>query len=166
LKSPGAPSSYRQAEAGISSVQPIGEKGAIFEYASGGTTFNRVPGPVQQFTLGGPLRLSAYGLAQFRGSDYALAAAGYRHRVASLPTLRAGRVYAAAWYEGGSAFFRHEVAHYRDDAAGALIVETFLGPLTFGGAWGNGGHAKIFFSLGRFFWGQHQGGSLLEASYP
>ena len=62
--------------------------------------------------------------------------------------------------------FHRNDAHYMDDVAGALVIETFLGPLTFGGAWDNGRQPKIFFSLGRFFWGQHQAGSQLEASYP
>src|SRR5262245_4949487 len=81
LKSPGASEAYPQAEAGASGFHSAGKKGALFAYGSGGTTFNRTPGPVQQFTLGGPLRLSAYGLTQFRGSNYGFVAAGYRHRL-------------------------------------------------------------------------------------
>jgi NTE family protein len=165
LKSPGASEAYPQAEAGASGFHSAGKKGALFAYGSGGTTFNRTPGPVQQFTLGGPLRLSAYGLAQFRGSNYGFVAAGFRRRLGALPTLLGGKVYAAAWYECGSAFFRRSDVQYRDDVAGAFVMETLLGPLTFGGAWGRG-TGKIFFSLGRFFWGQHQAGSQLEASYP
>jgi NTE family protein len=166
LKSPGASSAYPQAEASASSIHSVGKNGAFFAYGSGGTTFNREPGPIEQFTLGGPLRLSAYGLAEFRGSNYALAAAGYRHSLYSLPTLLGGRLYAATWYEGGSAFFRRSDAKYLDDVAGALVIDTLLGPLTFGGALGKGGGMKVFFSFGRFFWGQHEAGSQLEASYP
>jgi NTE family protein len=166
LKSPGAPEAYPQAEAGVSSFHAIGRSGALFLYGAGGTSFNRQPGPIQQFTLGGPLRLSAYGLAQFRGSNYDLVAGGYRHRLGAFPTLIGGRIYGAVWYEGGSAFFRRNELKYRDDVAGAIVLDTLLGPLTVGGAWGKGGTGKIFFSLGRFFWGQHNAGSQLEASYP
>jgi NTE family protein len=166
FKSPGAAAAYPQGEAGLSSFHRAGSKGALFVYGAGGTSFSREPGPIQQFTLGGPLRLSAYGLAQFRGSNYALAAAGYRHRVGSLPTLLGGKIYAAAWYEGGSAFFGRNDARYRSDIAGAFVLETLLGPVTFGGAWGQGGTGKIFFSLGRLFFGQHEAGSQLESSYP
>jgi hypothetical protein len=70
------------------------------------------------------------------------------------------------WYEGGSAFFRRSDLKYRDDVAGAVVVDTLLGPLAIGGAWGRGGTGKIFFLAGRFFWGQHEAGSQLEASYP
>jgi NTE family protein len=166
FKSPGAPEAYPQGEAGASSFYPVGGKGAVFVYGAGGTSFNRTPGPIQQFTLGGPLRLSAYGLAEFRGSNYGLAAAGYRHRLGSLPTLLRSNIYAAAWYEGGSTFFRRSDAKYLHDVAGAVVLDTLLGPVTFGTAWGKGGTWKIFFSLGRFFWGQHEAGSQLEASYP
>jgi NTE family protein len=166
FRSPGAPEAYPQAEADASSFHAIGSKGALFLYGAGGTSFNNQPGPIQQFTLGGPLRLSAYGLAQFRGSNYGLVAGGYRRRLGSFPTLIGGRIYGAVWYEGGSAFFRRSDLKYRDDVAGAVVVDTLLGPLTIGGAWGKGGTGKIFFSLGRFFWGQHEAGSQLEASYP
>jgi NTE family protein len=166
FRSPGAPEAYPQAEAGASSFHSIGSKGALFFYGAGGTSFNMQPGPIQQFTLGGPLRLSAYGLAQFRGSNYGLVAGGYRHQLGDLPTLLGGRIYGSVWYEGGSTFFLRTEAKYRDDVAGAVVLDTLLGPLTIGGAWGKGGTGKIFFSLGRFFWGQHNAGSQLEASYP
>jgi NTE family protein len=166
FQSPGAPEAYPQGEAGASSFHAIGSRGALFLYGAGGTSFNRQPGPIQQFTLGGPLRLSAYGIAQFRGSNYGLVAGGYRHRLGSFPTLIGGRIYALVWYEGGSSFFRRSDLKYRDDVAGAVVLDTLLGPLTVGGAWGQGGTGKIFFSLGRFFWGQHDAGSQMEASYP
>jgi NTE family protein len=166
FKSPGAPEAYPQAEAGASSFHAIGSRGALFLYGAGGTSFNMQPGPIQQFTLGGPLRLSAYGLAQFRGSNYGLVAGGYRHRLGDFPTLVGGRIFGAVWYEGGSTFFVRSEAKYRHDVAGAVLLDTLLGPLTIGGAWGRGGNGKIFFSLGRFFWGQHDAASQLEASYP
>jgi NTE family protein len=166
FKSPGAPEAYPQAEAGASSFHSIGNRGALFLYGAGGTSFNMQPGPIQQFTLGGPLRLSAYGLAQFRGSNYGLVAGGYRHHLGDFPTPLGGRIYGAVWYEGGSTFFLRTEAKYRDNVAGAVVLDTLLGPLTIGGAWGKGGNGKIFFALGRFFWGQHDAGSQLEASYP
>jgi NTE family protein len=166
FNSPGAPEAYPQAEAGASSFHSIGSRGALFLYGAGGTSFGNQPGPIQQFTLGGPLRLSAFGVAQFRGSNYGLGAVGYRHQLGDLPTYLGGRIYGAVWYEGGSTFFRSNEAKYQNDVAGAVVLNSLLGPLTIGGAWGNGGNAKIFFSLGRFFWGQHDAGSQLEASYP
>ncbi len=102
------------------------------------------PAPIQQFTLGGPLRLSAYGVAQFRGSNYGLVAGGYRHRLGSFPTLIGGRIYGSVWYEGGSTFFRRSDLKYRDDVAGAVVLDTLLGTGTIGGAWGKGGTGEYF----------------------
>lgn len=166
FKSPGAPEAYPQAEAGASSFHSVGSSGALFLYGAGGTSFNMQPGPIQQFTLGGPLRLSAYGLAQFRGSNYGLVAGGYRQHLGEFPTLLGGKLYGAVWYEGGSTFFLRTEAKYQNDVAAALVLDTILGPLTVGAAWGNSGNEKVFFSLGRFFPGQHDAGSQLEASYP
>jgi NTE family protein len=166
--SPGAPRAFPRAEAAVSGFQSVSERGALFGYASGGTTFKKTPGPVQQFTLGGPLRLSAYGLDEFRGSNYLLGGAGYRHRLGSLPlpAILGGRVFAGAWYESGSAFFRRAEARYAHDVAGALMIETLLGPLTIGGAWGKGMRGGVFFSFGRLLWGQHATGSELDTTYP
>lgn len=165
FKSPGAPAAFPQAELSVSAVQSVGKQRVLFGHVSGGTTFNREPGPVEQFTLGGPLRLTAYGIGEFRGSHYGLFSAGYRYPLGSFPTFLGGKIYAAAWYEGGSVFFRRSEAKYRSDGAAALVLETPLGPLAFGGAWGSS-RPKFFFTFGRFFWGQHVTGSELEASYP
>jgi NTE family protein len=164
--SPGAPRAFPRAEAGLSVFQSVSEKGTLFAYGSGGTSFKKMPGPAQQFTLGGPLRLSAYGSDEFRGRHYLLGSAGYRHHLGSLPTLLGGRMFAGAWYETGSAFFSRGAARYVHDVAGALLLETLLGPLTVGAAWGQGGRGKVFFSFGRLFWGQHVTGSELDATYP
>jgi NTE family protein len=151
LDSPGAPAPFPLAELSLDGYAPLGRNGVMFARASGGTTFKKQPGPAQQFMLGGPLRLSAYGLGEFRGNHYLLGSAGYRHRLGALPTLFGGNVYGLIWYERGSAFFRRSDAVYRQDAAAALLLDTLLGPLVFGGALGDPSESKIFFSLGRFF---------------
>jgi hypothetical protein len=37
------------------------------------------------------------------------------------------------------------------DAAGIFEVNTLFGPVAIGGAYGNSGHAKFFFRIGRLF---------------
>ena len=120
-------------------------------FGAGGTSFDKTPGPIQQFTLGGPFRLSAYGHDEFRGKDYFLVAGGYLHHITELPLVLGERVYLGGWYEGGHAFLRRSERNFRNDIAGGLIMETRLGPMTLGGAWGEGGRGKVFFSFGRFF---------------
>src|SRR5262249_31065602 len=60
LKSPGGPEKFPVAEMSLAGYQPVSRSGSVFAHASGGTTFNKMAAPAQQFTLGGPLRLSAY----------------------------------------------------------------------------------------------------------
>jgi NTE family protein len=151
LKSPGAPAGFPLAEMNWSGYLPVSRRGSLLGSAAGGTTFQKTVGPAQQFTLGGPLRLSAYGLDQFRGNHYVLATAGYRQRLGVLPSLIGGNIYASVWLERGSAFFRRRDADYRNDAAAALTLDTLLGPLVIGGAWGDSGKGKVFFSFGRNF---------------
>ncbi len=151
FKSPGAAQGFPQAEVTTSYFAPFRKRGTVFGYGAGGTSFDKTLGPIQQFTLGGPFRLSAYGRSEFRGNDYFLTGAGYLYHLTDLPPLLGQRVYLGGWVEGGSAFLRRSDLNFRSDFAGGLIMETGLGPITFGGAWGEGGRGKFFFSFGRLF---------------
>jgi NTE family protein len=151
FRSPGAPRALGQAVVEASDFKSVSERGVLFGFGGGGTTFAANAGPVQQFTLGGLRRLSAFGRAEFRGDHFVYGGAGYLHRIASVSSLLIRRMYVGGWYEGGSAFFRKEDASFIYDGAGALIMQTPLGPLTFGGALGTGGRGKAFFSFGRSF---------------
>src|SRR5262245_16500245 len=148
---PGSAQAFPQAEVRASSLKPLSDKSSLFVYGGAGTTFSRTAAPLQQFTLGGPLRLSAFGLQEFRGDHYLLLGGGYLHRVGYLPRFVGGKIYGAGWYEVGSAFFNHADADYRSSLSGALILETHLGPLVLGGGAGSGGRGRIFISLGRLF---------------
>jgi len=151
FKSPGAPIGFPQAELNGSVFKTVSERGILFGYGGAGSTFDKDPGPIQQFTLGGPFRLSAFGRDEFRGDKYVLASAGYLHRVGDLPAFLGRKIYAGGWYEGGEVFIQRANRNYLNDVSGALVFETFLGPATIGGAWGEGGRGKFFISLGRFF---------------
>lgn len=151
FKSPGAAQGFPQAEVTTSYFAPFGKRGTVFGFGAGGTSFDKTLGPIQQFTLGGPFRLSAYGRNEFRGNDYFFLGGGYLYHLTNLPPIIGDRVYLGGWYEGGSAFLRRSDLNFRNDIAGGLILETALGPITFGGAWGEGGRGKFFFSLGRLF---------------
>jgi len=64
---------------------------------------NDVPDPLR-FTLGGPLRLSASSIDEYRGTDVYLARAGYLRRIAVLPNGFGQGVYATVAYEVGDAW--------------------------------------------------------------
>ena len=148
---PGSSSAFPQAEIRGSALKPVNEKASLFTYGSAGTSFSHSAAPLQQFTLGGPFRLGAFGPKEFRGDHYLLASGGYLQRVGYLPPFLGTRIFGAGWYEVGSAFLEHEDAVFRSSVSGALIMETRLGPLVIGGAVGSDRRGKIFVSMGRIF---------------
>lgn len=151
FKSPGAIESFPQAEFKVSSITSISEKGLLFGYAGAGTTFNKTAGFAQQFTLGGPFRLSAFGNGEFRGNHFVYSGVGYLYRLSSLPLFTRKKIYTGIWYENGSNFSLSSNTRYLCDATGAIILETPLGVLTLGSAFGVSGHKKVFFTFGKFF---------------
>jgi NTE family protein len=148
---PGAAQAFPQADIRGSGLKRLNAKASIFTYGSAGTTFSKTAAPLEQFTLGGPFRLGAFGPQEFRGDHYALLGGGYLQHVGSLPTFLGRKIYGAGWYELGSAFFEKESAVYRSSVSGALLLETRFGPVVVGGAFGSGGRGKIFVSMGRIF---------------
>lgn len=149
--SPGAAGGFPLAEVRASAFTPLSERGSLFVIGAGGTSFDRNAPPAQQFTLGGPFRLGAYGRDEFRGSRYILTSLGYMREVSRLPPIFGDKIYAGSWYEFGGAFDRNETAEYFGSLSGGVIVVTKLGPISFGGSLGEGGRRKLYFSLGKFF---------------
>jgi NTE family protein len=124
----------------------------IFGFSAEGNTYFRrnVTEPLQ-FTLGGPLRLSASSIDEYRGTDNYLARAAYLHRIASLPFGTGQGLYAALGYEGGEVWSPERPALLRQDGFLIGVASTPFGVVQFGGAVGDAGHRKIFFSFGRLF---------------
>jgi hypothetical protein len=69
-----------------------------------------------------------------------------------MPVLVGGKVYFTSAYEIGKAYGA-AVGSSRLPTDGAIgfVMETLAGPLFIGGSWGDTGHHKIYFSLGKFF---------------
>jgi NTE family protein len=111
---------------------------------------NNVADPFR-FTLGGPLHLSASSVDEFRGTDTVLVQSVYLHRIANLPTGLGHGLYIAGGYEAGSVWSPERTAILRQDGFTGVLLNTPVGVLTFGGAVGDAGHRKVFFTLGRVF---------------
>jgi len=111
---------------------------------------NDVPDPLR-FTLGGPLRLSASSIDEYRGTDVYLARAGYLRRIAVLPTGFGQGVYATVAYEVGDAWSPQTHTTLRQDGLAGVVAATPFGVITVAGSVGDAGRRKIFFSLGRLF---------------
>jgi NTE family protein len=104
-----------------------------------------------RFTLGGPMRLSAASLDEYRGTDLYLAHTGYMRRIAALPTGLGQGLYGLIAYEAGEVWSPEQRAFLRQDGTIGMVGNTPLGLVTFGVSVGDAGHRKVFLTLGRWF---------------
>jgi NTE family protein len=118
---------------------------------SADTYFRRDVADPLRFTLGGPLRLSASSIDEYRGTDDMLARAAYFRRIASLPTQLGDGLYITGAYEGGEVWSPERPAFLRQDGVLGVLAATPLGSITLGGAIGDAGRRKFFFTFGRLF---------------
>jgi NTE family protein len=152
VEAPEQPRDLRQATLDSTSFVPAGDAGRIFVALAGATSFGDVPSSFYQFTLGGPFRLGAFDLDQFRGSHTAYVGAGYLHRIGRLPDLLGGPIHLVGWLESGSAFETPRDAVVHSDLSGGVLVETLLGALLVSGSVGDDGSGAFYVALGRPFW--------------
>jgi NTE family protein len=127
------------------------EKNIVGLAISADSYFRRNVADPLRFTLGGPLRLSASSIDEYRGTDDMLARAGYYRRIASLPTQLGDGLYIAAAYEAGEMWSPERPAFLRQDGVLGVLAATPVGSITLGGAVGDAGRRKIFFTFGRLF---------------
>ena len=78
----------------ISHFIPVKSRGIIFGTGSGGTSFGATNLGLAGFSLGGPLRLSAYNRGELLGNDYFLAQGGYLYRLMKLNPVIGDSIYA------------------------------------------------------------------------
>lgn len=150
--SPGALQGFPTLEAQLQYFQPITQPASIFVTAQGGSTFGRHDtGPIPQFFLGGPLRLGAYGTNELYGDQYYLVRLGYLHDLFTLPPFLGKKIYAIGSYEFAKMYGFPMETKFPNDVNGGILAETALGPLVIGGSWGDSGHRKWYFQLGRVF---------------
>jgi NTE family protein len=150
--SPGAPQGFPTMDAQVQYFQPITTPASIFVTAQGGTTFSsREVGPVPQFFLGGPLRLGAYGTNELYGNQYYLFRIGYLHDLFTLPPFLGKKIYAIGSYEFAKMYGFQQASALPNDVNVGVLAETAFGPLVIGGSYGDSGHRKLYFQLGRVF---------------
>ncbi|HEX8814885.1 MAG TPA: patatin-like phospholipase family protein [Terriglobales bacterium] len=149
--SPAAPSGYPVSQMTTTFFKPITPLGSLVLNAAGGTTLGYHQTGVPPFSLGGNSNFTAYGDNEFLTDQYFLFKAGYLRKLASLPPLLGGNVYAFGLLEAGRVYDIPNVSPIPMDASASIIVNTIFGPVLIGGAYGATGHHKIFFGLGRVF---------------
>ena len=120
----------------------------MFVKAEGGTTFGETDTGWDQFWLGGPKGLLAYGANELRGNEYVLFTGGYLHDLWRLPPFVGKKVYVAAEVEAAKVGGQ---PGWAADVAAGLVAQTMFGPLLIGVSAGDEGHRRWFFKLGRVF---------------
>jgi NTE family protein len=145
-----SPQRFWQAEFDVSVFHPLTSRNRVFVRASGGTSFGAQP-YVEDFTLGGPFRMSAFRTDELRGPNFALAGFGYIRQLPRLPAWVGGHAYAVGWVEGGSAFETRADAAWHADASLGVVVDSLIGPVFVGGSVGPEGHRRLYVSLGPLF---------------
>jgi NTE family protein len=122
----------------------------LFLIGEGGTSFGDHP-LVEDFALGGPLRLGSFNNDQLRGDNYMLFGAGYLRGIGRMPDVLGGSMFLGAWVEAGSAFDDWDTKDWKSDVTGGFLLETLLGPVFLGGSIGFHGGGRFYVSLGPFF---------------
>lgn len=151
LETPSGVPRGRQFSMDFASFQPMFRQGRVFVRAEAATSFDTNLPPALAFSLGGPLRLGAYGQGQLRGSRLVFSSVGYLHELGETPGLLGTRIYIGGWYEGGSAWNRGDPRLWRHLGSAGLVLDSVLGPVFVGSSWGEGGRYRFYFSVGFVF---------------
>ncbi|HEY1994340.1 MAG TPA: patatin-like phospholipase family protein [Edaphobacter sp.] len=151
-QSPNSSGGYSQWDTTLSHFIPVGSRGIIFGSGSGGTSFGATNLGLAGFSLGGPLRLSAYDRGELLGNDYFLGQTGYMYRLLKLNPVIGDSIYATGFFEIGKVWGGAPgTPNLPFDVSGAAIIKTFIGPIFGGVSVGDSGHYAWFFGMGRIF---------------
>ena len=148
---PGASSGFPLSEVQISRFKPLSKSSSVFLTAAGGTTFSSSDTGVPLFSLGGVRALAAYGNNEFLTNQYFLFKAGYIRQLGELPPFMGKDIDFVGAYELGKAYGGRYISRLPTDAVAGIVINTIFGPVLVGGAYGDTGHQKFFFNLGRIF---------------
>ena len=132
-------------------AETMSTKNTFLMNAEGGTLFNRGVAQPYRFTLGGPLRLAASAIDQYRGTDYWLLTPGYLRRLATMPAPLGQSIYVGGAFEVGQVRSPDGPTITRGDVYVGLVAETPFGVITVAPAIGNHNEHKFTFTLGRMF---------------
>lgn len=128
------------------------ERSSVLLFASGGTSFTTKDTGFPPFTLGGPLRLGAYGTNELLTNQYYLVQPAVLYRLRELSPLLKQNVYLLSMYEAGKAYGQPaSVSKVAQDGTVGVLFQTVFGPMFFGGSIGDNQHRKFYFKVGRFF---------------
>ncbi|HZP24763.1 MAG TPA: patatin-like phospholipase family protein [Terriglobales bacterium] len=154
--SPLAPKPYPAGEIVSQNFFRLNEPSSLFLSGYAGTTFNHYDTGLPQFSLGGSQRLVAYGINELLMDKYFLLQMGYIRQLAKLPPLLGSGVYFLGLYEAAQVYgppssMVNKASGFPTDGAAGLVINTIFGPVEAAYAYGDTGHRKFFFRVGRLF---------------
>ena len=134
----------------------LSESTSVFLNGFAGTTFNHYDTGLPQFSLGGSRVLVSYGTNELLMDKYFLFQLGYLRQLARLPPLLGGGIYFLGVYEAAQVYgppysMINKASGFPTDGAVGLVVNTIFGPVEAAYAYGDTGHHKFFFRIGRLF---------------
>jgi NTE family protein len=149
---PGSINGLPAMDARLQFFLPVSQKGSVYATAEGGTSFGVLNTGTPLYFLGAPLRLSAYGTNELYGDQYYLFRVGYLHNLFALPPFVGKNAYLVSDYEFAKMYaFAGPESGFPNDGTAGILIETALGPLYVGGSFGDSGHRKWFFQIGKAF---------------
>jgi NTE family protein len=147
----GATDPFPTLESHLAAFKSINAHGSLYLKGSGGSTLGFTNNGLPSFSLGGIMRLSAYGMNQFLTNQYFYGSAGYVHKVYKLPSFLGGGIYVTAAYEMGKPYGIPGAPTLPMNGTAGVILDYAVGPLFIGASAGEGGNRKFFFNLGKWF---------------
>jgi NTE family protein len=151
-QSPSGSGGFSQMNGQVKHYIPIKSRGILLGLAQGGTSFGANNLGLAGFTLGGPLRLSAYSRDQLLGTDYFLFQGGYLYQLARLNPVIGDSIYAGGIYEIGKMYGGNVgTPSLPNSFTGVVVMKTLIGPVFGGISVGDSGNWKWYFGLGRVF---------------
>lgn len=128
-----------------------GPRNRLFASGGLGTSFDDLPLPNEQFSLGSPFRLGSYSFGELRGRHYFVVTGGYLRQIGRLPDFMGGPIFAGAWLENGDAFEDWSKATLRTNGGAGIVLDTLVGPVVVAGEWGFDGRWRTYLGIGRIF---------------
>lgn len=154
--SPLAAGAYPSLEVWSQNFFKLSEPSSVFFNGYAGTTFNHYDTGLPQFSLGGSRVLVAYGTNELLMDKYFLFQVGYLRQMAKLPPLLGSGIYVLGMYEAAQVYgppnsMINQASGFPTDGTVGVVVNTIFGPVEAAYAYGDTGHRKFFFRIGRLF---------------
>lgn len=148
---PGGYSNFTLTEGQFTDFIKLNDRQSLYFTAGGGTTYGNNAVGIPVFSLGGPVFFPAYGTNEILTNQYSIFSGGYLQQLKRLPPLLGDRLYFDGKFDVGTFEKVTNGTRIPGDASASLVISTIFGPVVVGGAFGDSGHHRFYFGVGRIF---------------